>query len=153
METTSGAVEEGSFPDSADNLQARERTALAKQAEIWLRIDGLLHRMAEWFAELKGKMAHWSDRGPRDYETEDQEHLRDLVRKTVRATVEIQGGYHESGNGSSPSWRNWVMTMLGTLVVIGITGLIAMYANQKAMGERMDSFERRITHLELKVWP
>lgn len=88
---------------------------------------------------------------PRDHE--DAENLRDLVRNTVRAAIEIQGDYHEDGNGSSPQWRNWVMTMLGTLIVIGITGLIVMYANQKAMGERMDSFERRIAHLEQKVWP
>ena len=144
---------EGSFPDTEDNLESHAKKTITKQAEMWLRIDGVLHRASELFGEWKAKMAHWSDRGPRDYEAADKESLRELVRNTVRATVEIQGGYQEGGNGSSPQWRNWVMTMLGTLIVIGITGLIVMYANQKAMSERMDGFERRISNIEHKLWP
>lgn len=127
------------------------RKTLIKQAEFWLKMHDVYERAARVFVDIKTWMAHWSDRGPEDHE--DRESIRDLVRKTVRATVEIQGDYNEGGQGSSPSWRNWVMTLLGSLVVIGITSLVVMYANQKAMGERMDGFERRITNIEHKVWP
>lgn len=153
---TTGAVEEGEFPTTDD------KSTLVKQAEMWLRIDGVLHRALELFNEWKGKMAHWGDRGP-DPDVPERE-LSDLIARAARegarrATVEI-GNYNEGGNGSSPQWRNVVMTMLSTLLVIGISSLIVMFATQKeqaaqmkAMAERMDGFDHRITNLEHKVWP
>lgn len=144
-------ADEGSFPTTDEESKA----TLRKQAEVWFRIDALLHRGTELFTEWKNKMAHWADRGP-DPDTPERE-LGDIIARAARegarrATVEISN-YNEGSNGSSPQWRNWVMTMLGTLIVIGVTSLVAMYANQKAMSERMDSFEHRITNLEHKVWP
>lgn len=112
------------------------------------QLDGLFER-------LKNFMAHWSDRGPEDYERDDQG-LRDLIsraaREGARASVEIQGGYHEGGKGSSPSWRNWVMTLLGALIVIGVSSLVVMYGNMTAMKVRMDNFEHRMDNLERRVY-
>lgn len=146
---TTGSAEEISFPDTKDNLEEK----IVSLGKWTFTFGGLIHDFKDAIKRLQESMKHWTDRGPRDYDTADKESLRELVRSTVRATVEIQGGYQEGGNGSSPQWRNWVMTMLGTLIVIGITGLIVMYANQKAMSERMDGFERRISNIEHKLWP
>lgn len=140
-------ADEGEFPHAPND------PTLIKQAEMWLRTDAIFFKLEKLFETIKGWMAHWTDRGPQDHEQSDREAMRDLIRKTVRATVEIQGNYNEGGNGSSPQWRNWVMTMLGTLIVIGITGLIVMYANQKAMEIRMNGVEVRITNIEHKIWP
>lgn len=144
---TTEATEEGDFPHAP-----QEKSTLIKQAETWLRIDDAHFKLTKLFETIRAWMTHWTDRGP-DPEREDRESLRDLVRKTVRATVEIQGGYQEGGNGSSPSWRNWVMGMLGTLIVLGIASLITMFANQKAMEARMNGVEQRITNIEHKIWP
>jgi hypothetical protein len=162
--------EEGAFPDSANTLEGKQH--LTKWAEVWIRVDGLLHRATELFQDWKTKMAHWSDEHPtpdperstpdRDFQKFADGIAAVAAREALRhSKIEIQGGYHEGGDkGSSPQWRNWVMTMLGTLIVIGITSLIVMYgnqkemsANQKAMVERMDGFERRITNIERKAWP
>jgi hypothetical protein len=98
-------------------------------------------------------LAHWNDPRP-----ESERDLSDLIARAARegarhATIDIQN-YHEggSGNGSSPSWRNWVMTMLGALIVMGVASLVVMYANQKSMEARMDNFEHRLDNLERKIF-
>jgi cytochrome b subunit of formate dehydrogenase len=144
--------DEDDFPTTDGGLAASTK----RLAEWTFSLQGVGVDLKNLVAEIKEwvrtKMDHWSDRGPEDHEQSDREAMRDLIRKTVRATVEI-GSYNEGGNGSSPQWRSWVMTMLGTLIVIGVTGLIVMYANQKAMETRMTSVEQRITNIEHKIWP
>jgi hypothetical protein len=143
------AVEEGDFPHAPE-----EKKPLIKVAETWLRVDEAFFKLTKLFETIKTWMAHWSD-----HETPPPEReLTDLITRAARegarrATVEIQGNYTEGSNGSSPSWRNWVMGMLGTLIVLGIASLITMFANQKAMEARMNGVEQRITNIEHKIWP
>lgn len=150
-------TEEGDLPTSADGVLASTK----RLAEWTFSLQGVGADLKALVAEIKAwartQMAHWSDRGPRDYPKLDE--ADELVARAARqgayqATIEIQN-YQEGGkgNGSSASWRNWVMGMLGSLIVIGLTSLIVMYATQKAQGERMEGFEHRITNLEHKVWP
>jgi hypothetical protein len=143
------AVEEEDFPHAPSDPMDEKILTLGKWT---FNLSGVVHDFRDVLKRFQEGLKHWTDRGP-DPEREDRESLRDLVKKTVRATVEIQGDYHEGGNGSSPSWRNWVMGMLGTLIVLGIASLITMFANQKAMEARMNGVEQRITNIEHKIWP
>jgi hypothetical protein len=171
------ATDEGSFPDSADNLEARDKKILTKQAEVWLRIDGLLHRMAEWFTELKSKMAHWSDENP----PPDPEHGRDrdlqkfaegiaavAAREAMRyAKVEINSRHSEgpkNGNGD----KSWKDKIAFPLIVSAIIGAVVTYAKVGALEttmrnyheedlrrdqQRHEEYERRLTRLESKAFP
>src|SRR5882672_91156 len=132
------AAEEGEFPHAPSDPLDEKIVSLGKWT---FNLGGVVHDFRDVLKRFQESVKHWTDRGPSDHE-EDREGLRDLVRKTVRATVEIQGSYNEGSNGSSPQWRNWVLGMLGTLIVLGIASLITMYANQKTMEARMDGVER-----------
>src|SRR5882724_8073548 len=48
---------------------------------------------------------------------EDQESLRNLIKQTLRASVEIQGGYHEGGDGNK-----WLVPVLTALTIAFILG-------------------------------
>jgi hypothetical protein len=157
------AADEGSFPDSSDNLETRERKLLTKQAEIWLRIDGLLHRMAEWFADLKTKMAHWSDENP----PPDPEHSHDreferfagtiaavAAREALRhARVEVRTHHHEgppkNGNGD----KTWKEKVILPLLALGVATAIATYAKVDSIQTHLQDLDRRVEKLEAKVFP
>jgi hypothetical protein len=118
-------------------------------------VGKMLYVVHSSLEHIWNKMSHWNDR---EEPTIPERELGDLIARAARegarrAAVEIQT-YNEggNGNGSSPSWRNWVMTMLGTLIVLGVASLIVMYANQKTMEARMDSFEHRLDNLERKIF-
>lgn len=91
-----------------------------------------------------------SDRGPNPDYAEDVESLRDLIKKTVRASVEIQGDYHEGGSGS---WGKWMLTVLGGLTVLGVVGAIVMYGQLSALREEVRGLHVQVDHVEKIVEP
>jgi hypothetical protein len=139
---------EGDFPHAPE-----EKKPLIKVAETWLRVDDAFFKLTKLFETIKTWMAHWSDPAEKPERELDDLLARAAREGARRATIEIRGDYTEGGNGSSPSWRNWVMGMLGTLIVLGIASLVTMFANQKAMEARMNGVEQRITNIEHKIWP
>ncbi len=90
------------------------------------------------------------NRGPSPDFAEDVESLRDLIRKTVRASVEIQGGYHEGGGNQ---WSKLIVPGLVTLIVMGIGGGIAMYGQLSALTQKVANLQAQMDDLKRMVEP
>jgi len=88
------------------------------------------------------------DYNPR--QDEDQESLRNLIKQTLRASVEIQGGYHEGGGDS---WGKWIIPGLVTLMVMGIGGAIVMYGKLSALTQKVESLQDQVNRIEKIVEP
>jgi len=145
---------EGDIP--TDPLQQREENL--RHARLWIRIDAAVHRLQEWVSKLYSRQ-HESDRGPQDYPIPRRRRYRDV-------SVNIEG-YAERGS-KEPSWQNWGMKIVATLIATGIGGLIwvlssmnsrlsAIETQQRmatvAQSERLKADEDRITRIENKVFP
>lgn len=91
-------------------------------------------------------------RGPRDFPEPktDRERLEDLIRKTVRASVEITGGYHEGGQDP---WVKWIIPGLVTLIVMGIGGAIVMYGQLSALTQKVENLQSQVNRVEKIVEP
>jgi hypothetical protein len=44
---TTGELTEGSFPDTAENLESNAKTTLEKLTSLWVRMDGLFERIKD----------------------------------------------------------------------------------------------------------
>ena len=109
-----------------------------------------------WVHKLCSK-EHDSERGPVDYPLPRRRRYRDV-------DVRIEG-YTERGR--DPSWQNWGMKIVATLIATGIGGLIwvlssmnsrlsAIEAVQRtattAQSERLTADEERLKRVEAKVF-
>lgn len=86
------------------------------------------------------------DRGPEDYDA-DAASLRDLIKQTVRASVEIQGGYHEGGGGA---WKDKALITLGLAFIVG--GIL-MFRELGQVETKVDSLQAQVTELKSIVTP
>lgn len=95
-----------------------------------------------------------SDRGPVDFPDPqtDRERLEDLIRKTVRASVSISGGYHEGGNGTE-SWQKWILLILASLVVASVVGGVTMYGQLSALTAKVESLQVQVDRVQKLVEP
>ncbi len=91
-----------------------------------------------------------SARGPNPDYAEDVESLRDLIKKTVRASVEIQGDYHEGGKDP---WSKWIIPGMVTLMVMGIGGTVIMYGQLSALTQKVESLQSQVNRVEKIVEP
>jgi cytochrome b subunit of formate dehydrogenase len=87
------------------------------------------------------------DRGPSDYE-QDAEQIKDLIRRTVRATISVRGDYNEGG-----PWSKWIMPGLVTLTVTGIIGGVVMFGKLSSMEAQMQALKEQVDRVEKIVEP
>jgi hypothetical protein len=114
-----------------------------KFAQIWFRLDAIMHHMK-------------NERGPDpDADWEDSKRdLRDLIQQATRegarrATIEIDT-YHEGGGGS---WKDTSQKVLVGLMILGIGGTIAMYAKVASLESKVDSLQSQFHDLQRLVEP
>ncbi len=144
----------GSMDSPIEGDLPTERKAEVEGVSIWFRIHGLLERFQKLLTQRH------SDRGPPDYE-QDLSELRDLARRGMRGYqpgIQIEGGYNERGNRKgNNSWKDWVLTICGPLIVLGIAGVIYqladMKADQRAFLTSQKALEKRVDRIEQKVFP
>jgi len=79
---------------------------------------------------------------------EDQESLRNLIKQTLRASVEIQGGYHEGGDGNK-----WLVPVLTALTIAFILGGIALTVTVSALKQEVTDLKVQVDHMEKIVEP
>jgi len=147
--------EEGSFPDSADNIDNQERNTLIKQAALWLRIDGLLERSqmaARHLAALIMKMENRIPRGPPDYQMGP-----------------APGVYIDYGDrrppSQEPSWQNSLLgKIVAPLIVLGIPAILVtlwnissrmatMEADRSAQEKHLEAHDKMLDEIERELWP
>jgi hypothetical protein len=137
-------VEEGSLPTEAvPRQQGWFANAFAK---ILFRLDGLHYWMSQ-------------ERGPDpDYPGSERE-LRDYAQRLGRQAAQNTPVVviHEAPDGGGDnSWKDKVLTLVGSLIVLGIAGVIYQLSDIKAdlraslAAQRLD--EQRIDRLEKKVF-
>jgi hypothetical protein len=106
------------------------------------RTEAILERMME---NRRPPSPDYDARGE-----EDRESLKDLIKQTLRASVEIQGGYHEDGGNQ---WSKWLVPGIVTLIVMGIGGGIAMYGQLSALTQRVENLQAQVDRVEKIVEP
>lgn len=121
-----------------------------KLTQIWVRIDGLLHRVMGIEQALK------NERGPDpDADWQDtQQDLRDLIRQATRegarrANIDIET-YQEGGGGS---WKDTSQKVIVGLLILGIAGNVVMYARVASVEAKMDQLQSRFQDLQKLVEP
>ncbi len=108
---------------------------------------GLRERARDWLGLI---LENRSDRGPDPDCATDADDLRDLIRRTARqTTVEIQGGYHEGGNGVS----KWIMPILVTLTTAFILGGITLTVVVSALKQEVSDLKTEVNKVEKIVEP
>lgn len=127
-------------------------------------LDGIVQRIRlvaeEALARAKALAMGSRDRGPDDYDTEDDDirRLASIMERLVNRTNNYNNGDGDSG-GSSRRLLAWILTVTSLLAVGGITGGVVMYGEvsslkasvtqwQIANDRRMDQTERRLDRLE-----
>lgn len=134
-----------------DNLDSKT-LALGK----WVfNLGGVVHDLKDVLKKFQISMTHQTDRGPEDYEQNERD-LRDLLNSAVRegarrATINIDGGYHEGGG--KDSWSKYIVPGIVTLVVTGIAGLILMYGKLSAFEAKLDSLQTQVNEVKKIVEP
>lgn len=156
-------VIEGSFPDSADNLEEHQKKTLVKQATLWFRIDGLLDRM---LTALKHLAALTTQMQTRRHEPVAPEYPQGI-------------GIHYHGESPEPtrepSWQGYLAKIVAVLIASGVGSLIwilssmnsrltAIEANQVSsaalMIQKLDAQERhleahdkQLDEINREIWP
>lgn len=154
-------AEEGTFPDTHDNLQENSRKVLIKQAAVWFRIDGLLDRLLtalRHLAALIVSMENRIPRGPTDYETENS-----------------RGVYVKYEGRQEPSWQGYLAKMVAVLITSGVGALVwilsamngrlsTIEANQTnsttmimqrldQQEKHMEATDKDVAEIKLEIWP
>lgn len=141
-------VNEGSLP--TQEVAPEQAGWIAnKFGQIRFALDGI----REHLKRITGMM---SERGPDPDYSKDEEDLREFVRRGFHARPpEIRiDRYTEGGNG--PTWQTWILTIVGSLIVLGIAGVVYQLTDIKSdmraflKGQADD--ERRLDNLEKKVY-
>jgi hypothetical protein len=88
------------------------------------------------------------DYNPR--QEEDEKSLRDLIKQTLRASVEIQGGYHEGGSGTE---SKWLIPVLVSLTVAFILGGVALTVTVSALSQEVTDLKGQVEKVERIVEP
>ena len=166
-----GDLAEGSFPDTAENLESNAKQTLVKQAAMWFRIHGLLDRiltavkhlasLISQHAALTSRMENRSTRGPEDFAQERGSHY---------------GGYYGGDQGPAPSreptWQNSLLGKLASaLIMLGIPAILATLWNmssqladlkgdnrlvvqrQDAMEKHLEATDRDVAEIKRELWP
>ena len=119
-------AEEGTFPDTQENLETNARKVLAKQAAVWVRIHGILDRMltaAKHLGALTVKMESRIPRGPTDYADENSKGIY----------VDYRGGPTQE-----PSWQGYLAKIVAVLIASGVGALVWILS---AMNGRLSTIE------------
>lgn len=90
------------------------------------------------------------DRGPVDYPEPqtDRERLEDLIKKTVRASVQISGGYHEGGSESK-----WLIPVLVSLTISFILGGVGLTVTVFSLKQEVTDLRGQVEKVERIVEP
>jgi hypothetical protein len=161
---STGSAEEISFPDTQENLEDNARKVLTKQAALWLRIDGHLHRMLaalKHLAALTTRMEnreHGSPPGPLDYE----------MRPRPGIYLDYSG--HGPTPTREPSWQKAIVGVTGALVVVGIPSIFGVLwamnsrlsdlrGDNKVIVQRLDqqdehlkATDRQVEEIKRELW-
>src|ERR1700748_2594046 len=114
---TAGVVDEGDLP-----TQTNPEAAKVGIARLLFAFTGLYER---WKNEYENRR-HPSDRGPVDYDPDEFRvpiHPREPYIRIER---------YDEGGGGKQSWRDWILGIVGSLVVMGIGAVIYQLADIKA---------------------
>ncbi len=137
-------IVEGDLP--TEKKPEAEKTTVAK---LLFAMTGLYER---WRNELM-EARRYQD--PRDRDPDYEARLRRLEGDLGREEPTLRmGDYHERGD-KEPSWRDWLMNILGGLIVVGIGAVIyqleelksqmsASLARQEMDEKRLDRVEQRL---------
>jgi hypothetical protein len=110
-------------------------------------LEGTLKR---WMAHIK-ETIETRRHSSGDYEPNYERILRE---REGQVEVRLEGGYYEGGGGNS--WKDWILTVCGPLIVLGIAGVIYqladMKADQRASLARQEELEKRVDRLETHVY-
>lgn len=141
----------GSIESPVEGDLPTEKSGEIQGATIWFRIHGLLERFQSAVSMLTNR--HSDHRGPPDYE-QDLSELRELARRGMREPP-IHISNHEGGGGKQ-SWRDWILTIVGGLIVLGIGAVIYQLADMKAdlraSLTRQELDEQRLDRVEARVY-
>jgi hypothetical protein len=99
--------------------------------DLWARSEALVDQILE-------SRRLDPDFNPR--QDEDEKSLKDLIRQTLRASVEIQGGYHEGGAGDPV--LKWILGILATLVASSVIGGVLMFGRLSALEAKVDGLQK-----------
>ncbi len=157
------SAEEGSFPDSAENLETNAIKVITKQAALWFRIDGHLDRMLaalKHLAALITRMEHRASGpppGPSDYPPPNQ---APWVYYGDREPIPRE-----------PPWQNKALSIVGSLLVAGILAIFGILwtmnstlselkGDGKMVTQRLDAqdkhleaTDRQVEEIKRELWP
>jgi hypothetical protein len=145
MTEHAGVVEEGSLP-TEPRPETTDRTTIAK---LLFAMTGLYER---WRNELM-EARRYQD--PRDRDPDYEARLRRLEGDLGREEPTLRmGDYHEGGR--EPSWRDWMLNILGGLIVVGIGAVIyqleELKSQMSASLARQEMDEKRLDRVEQRVY-
>lgn len=82
-----------------------------------------------------------------------RDELEDLIYRAAKAGAEYGGSRYEEAprepRDKGPSWKERILTICGTLVVIGIPALILMYGRLSAMEASLASLQRQVDQMQI----
>jgi hypothetical protein len=138
--TGSVSTEEGDLP--TEKKPESDKISIAK---LLFTFTGLYER---WKNEMEAR--RHSDRGPSDYE-HDPDESRDIARRGREPDIRIER-WTEGGGNKEPSWRDWVLGLVGVLIVAWLGRLSYQMDDLIRVVAKQDQDEKRIDRLETRVF-
>jgi len=133
-----------------------DKSILTKAAEILWSASGLFER---WRNEMMDSRRY---QDPRDQDSEYSRRLRELEGQIQDIDREQRGfrmGDDHYGGGKETSWKDWVLGLVGLLIVawlgrisLQMETLQATIIEQKMMEKHMESTDSRVDRLETRVY-
>jgi hypothetical protein len=136
----------GSIESSIEGDLPTEKQAEVEGGTIWFRLHGLIDRCQSMLTNRH------SDRGPSDYEEDE---FRVPIRRGLREPY-VRIDRYDEGGGGKQSWRDWILGIVGGLIVLGIGAVIYQLADMKAdlraSLTRQEMDEKRLDRVEARVY-
>lgn len=144
---STGSIESSLEGDLPEESQDTDKSILTKAAELLWRTANMFERY--WNESRR----HQDDRGPDDYEY-DPEESREIARRRREPHIRIDR--YDEGGGGKQSWRDWILGIVGMLIVAGIGAVIYQLADMKAdlraSLTRQEMDEKRLDRVEARVY-
>lgn len=131
----------GSFESSNEEGDLpTEKQAQVEGVTIWFKIHGLLERMQSMFTR---RYPGYSNDGETDY----SRRLRELEGQIADIDREQHGfrmgDYHKGSRGRENAWKDWILTIVGLLIVAWLARLDSKIDDISDLKARTQVLEKR----------
>lgn len=141
------SIEEGDLPN--------EKQAEIQGVTIWFRIHGLLERMQSMFTR---RYPGYGDNGESEY----ARRLRELEGQIADIDREQHGlrmgDYHKGPRGRENAWKDWILTIVGLLIVAWLARLdskiediVDLKARTQVLEKRQDQTDKHLESTDGRV--